>query len=186
MLTFAFAFNVSAQDEPPPAPAGQDTVTPVEALIAIPPLETAADFEARKEELAPRQPAPPLTDMWVLGVYSTNCGGGSWEVFPSPGTFATSCGHGGPTFRVAVIEVGYGSNPIARYQSGQLGSAYDVELWCEQFGGGLAPCSPGQTVVAFVRYYNLDGRSVPGQFQYQNTSTNSPWNTMSTSINILP
>ncbi|WP_165789459.1 DUF4879 domain-containing protein [Billgrantia endophytica] len=163
----------------------------VPAIVAIEELESEgvqAEFDAvaDTDESAPRQPASPLTEMWVFAVYSSDCG--DWEIFPSPGTLSTSCGHGGASLRAAVLEVGYGSNPIAWYQGGQLPSSanYETELWCDQGGGVLAPCSPGQTVAAFLRYYNLDGSSVSGIFAYQNTSTNSPWNTLSTSINILP
>jgi len=46
------------------------------------------------------------------------------------------------------------------------------------------PCTAGQTVVGFLNEYNVDGHQ-NGLFKYQNTSTNSPWNTMSVQISIL-
>ncbi|WP_220347761.1 DUF4879 domain-containing protein [Alkalilimnicola ehrlichii] len=130
---------------------------------------------------APRQPAPPLTQMWVYAVGSSNCG---WE-YPAPGAFSTSCDHGGTQLRAVVLEIGYGSSPFAWMLGGLLPSSanYLTEMLCDQGGGMLGYCSPGQTVVGFLRYYNLDGHQ-SGNFSYQNTSTNSPWNTMSTNINI--
>lgn len=41
----------------------------------------------------------------------------------------------------------------------------------------------GQAVVGYRRYWKLDGNQ-RGTFFYQNTSMNSPWNTMSDSIYI--
>ncbi|WP_083799637.1 DUF4879 domain-containing protein [Lautropia mirabilis] len=41
----------------------------------------------------------------------------------------------------------------------------------------------GQSVVGYRRYWKLGGNQ-RGAFSYQNTSMNSPWNTMSDSIYI--
>ncbi|MGO2372971.1 MAG: DUF4879 domain-containing protein [Pseudoalteromonas prydzensis] len=46
------------------------------------------------------------------------------------------------------------------------------------------PCTAGQTVVGFLNEYIIDGHQ-NGLFKYQNTLTNSPWNTMSVQISIL-
>lgn len=126
-------------------------------------------------------PAPPLTQLHILAVGSSNCG---WEEIVS-GATSTSCDHGGAQLRVEVLEIGYGSNRIAWMIGGQLPASanYETRLVCQQFGGGLDYCTPGQTAVGFQHSYNLDGHQ-GGTFTYQNTSTNSPWNTMSRSINI--
>ena len=61
---------------------------------------------------------------------------------------------------------------------------YQTTPVCVTGGSYTWPCTAGQTVVGFLRYYNLDGNQ-SGLFKYQNTSTNSPWNTMSVQISIL-
>lgn len=125
--------------------------------------------------------APSLSNMWVYAVGSSNCG---WEY--TSGLSATSCDHGGAQLRTAVLEIGYGSSPLAWMSGGLLASStnYQTTPVCVTGGYYSWPCTAGQTVVGFLRYYNLDGYQ-SGLFKYQNTSTNSPWNTMSVQISIL-
>ncbi|RCL02114.1 MAG: hypothetical protein JSC188_000436 [Candidatus Tokpelaia sp. JSC188] len=174
--TNTFAQNHSSIDD-----KKHTIVQPIKAVKELKLKNIKAEFT-----VDPHEPAPPLTQMWVNGVLSSKCGK-NWEEFPRSGTSATSCGHGGPLLRVAVLEIGYGSShPSVRYQDNPLGSAYETEPLCDHGSGTIGKCSRGQTVAAFKRYYNLDGRSVPGYFTYENTSINAPRNTMFTSINILP
>jgi len=130
---------------------------------------------------APRAPAPPLTAMWVYAVGSTNCG---WEY--TAGLTTTTCDHGGPELRTAVLEIGYGASRVAWMNSGLVpsGSMYASTPVCVTGGYYTWPCTAGQTVVGFLNEYNLDGNQ-SGLFKYQNTSSNSPFNTMSVQINIL-
>jgi hypothetical protein len=84
------------------------------------------------------------------------------------------------------MEIGYGNNPVAWMIGGLLpiSANYQTTPVCVVGGYYSWPCPAGYTVVGFLRYYNLNGRQA-GLFEYQNTSTNSPWNTMYTRINIL-
>jgi hypothetical protein len=140
-----------------------------------------ADIEA-KAGVVPFAPAPPLTRLFVYAVGSTNC---NWEYMTTIGQVATTCNHGGAQLRAAVLEIGYGSNPVAWMIGGVLPSSahYQTTPVCITGSNYTWPCTAGQTVVGFLRYFNLDGHQ-NGIFREQNTSTNSPWNTMSTQINI--
>ncbi|EQB99366.1 hypothetical protein B738_18174 [Photorhabdus temperata subsp. temperata M1021] len=126
-------------------------------------------------------PAPPLTNMWVYAVGSTNCG---WEY--TSNLFATTCDHGGQQLRAAVLEIGYGYSSFA-WMNGNIlhnSAMYASTPVCITNGYYTWPCTAGQTVAGYLREYNLDGNQ-NGTFRYQNTSTNSPWNTESVQINIL-
>ena len=86
------------------------------------------------------------------------------------------------------VEVYFGTVPRAR-DSEQLStvpaSANDLtQTICWKGSAYVLPCSAGQTVVGHRKYWNLDSKQNES-FSYQNTSTNSPWKTMSDSISIL-
>jgi len=136
--------------------------------------------EIDQSQIVARAPAPPLDYVSILAVYSTNCG---WE--NTEGKFTTSCNHGGSTLRAAVLDMGYGSNRIAWMDGSILPNSaiYLRENICAAPLGGLQRCTSGQTVIAFMTYYNLDGYT-DGIFQYQNTSTNAPFNTEYDDISI--
>ncbi|WP_197056541.1 MULTISPECIES: YolA family protein [Luteibacter] len=159
---------------------------PRHAMTAMPSL-TAADNEmhvpidAQSVVPVPRAPAPGLSSVRVLAVGSTACG---WEYPDGKGT--TTCNHGGGELRVAVMEIGYGSNPIASMNGGQLprSAQYASTGICVTGTQYTWPCTPGQTVVGWLNEYNVDGYE-SGLFKYQNTSTNAPHNTVYTQINIL-
>lgn len=129
----------------------------------------------------PRAPAPALSSIRVYAVGSTACG---WEY--TNGNSSTTCNHGGGELRVAIIEIGYGANPIASMNGGQLprSARYASTGICITGTQYTWPCTPGQTVVGWLDEYNVDGHE-SGYFQYQNTSTNAPYNTLYTQINIL-
>jgi hypothetical protein len=159
-----------------------------QAIEAMPTLSSnAARILAKPASVPPpasgkhaRAPAPPLTAILVYAVGSSNCG---WE-YPSGTT--TACDHGGAQLRTAVLEIGYGSNAIAWMAGGILPNSamYASTPVCITGGYYSWPCTAGQTVVGFLNEYNLDGWQ-SGIFKYQNTSINSPWNTISTQISIL-
>ncbi|WP_366144632.1 YolA family protein [Idiomarina sp.] len=140
-----------------------------------------ANISNRTDSVTPFAPAPPLTDMWVYAVGSSDCG---WE--ETAGLSVTTCDHGGTQLRVAILEIGYGSNEIAWMNGGQLTNSdqYSSTPVCVTGGYYSWPCSAGQTVVGYLNEYSVDGYQ-NGIFKYQNTSTNSPWNTMSVQISIL-
>ena len=155
-----------------------------QAIAAFPELSGYTTLKAGKVQLAEvhqRAPAPPLSSMWVYAVGSTNCG---WE--NTAGLSATACNHGGPELRSAVLEIGYGSNRVVWMNGGLLPSSamYASTPVCVTNGYYTWPCTAGQTVYGFLNEYTLDGRD-NGVFRYQNTSTNSPGNTLSVQISIL-
>lgn len=120
-------------------------------------------------------PASPLTYVEVDLVGSSNQG---WESISS-GAFSTSKDHGGSVLLVRVIEVGYGTNPIAEMNGSILSSNqnYNNARLCWGFDGYLTfTCQSGMTLAGYARYYDVSGNQ-SGTFEYQNTSINSPWNT---------
>lgn len=113
--------------------------------------------------------APPLTYLEVYAVRSANHS--SWE-FISQYQYSTVYDHGGSWMDIVTIEYGYGNNPIA-----QMNGAY-LSQWAYQYITDSAG-----TIIGWIRYWNADGHQ-SGQFTYQNTSINSPWNTMSDWISV--
>lgn len=183
IYTALIAFMSAAAQASDNLPRGQQSITalpelsvhemPVRAEVT-----TDSDIQGDVGALAS---APPLTDMWVYAVGSTDCG---WEY--TAGQTMTTCNHGGLQLRTAILEIGYGSSRIAWMNGALLSSSsmYASTPVCVTGGYYTWPCTAGQTVVGFLNEYNLDGYQ-NGIFKYQNTSTNSPWNTMSVQISIL-
>jgi len=141
--------------------------------------EVADAFQVDSGEV-PLGAAPPLTAIWVYAVGSSKCG---WE--STVNQRETQCDHGGPQLRTAVLEIGYGRNPIVWMQGGALpnGALYARTTVCITNGYYTWPCKPGQTVAGWLNEYNLDGHQL-GIFRYQNTSINAPWNTIAVQISI--
>jgi len=139
---------------------------------------------ASAANVAPRPlaPAPPLTRELVYAVGSTDCG---WEYMTTIGQISTVCNHGGTQLRAVVQEIGYGGTPFAWLNGGILPSTanYQNDPICIVGSYYTSPCPAGYTIVGYYRYFNLDGNQ-SGSFTYQNTSVNSPFNTLSTGINI--
>ena len=129
---------------------------------------------------APAQAAPaaPLTRMEVYAIYSSNCG---WE--STRGRYTTTCDHGGAQLRVFVLEVGYGFNRKASMLGDDLPRAGIVDTLDVCMIGDQPYNCHGQSIEAFIHEIKLDGYQ-GGQFVYQNSSVNAPWNTMSTWIRI--
>jgi hypothetical protein len=133
--------------------------------------------------IGPAAAAPPLTYLQISAVGSSLVG---WEVFNNTYQTITDYDHGGSQMRVETVELGYGSNRVAKVNGGVLPSSanYLTINICQDIYGQLnTTCSAGQVIVGFFRYWNLDGYQ-NAYFTYQNTSTNSPWNTMSDAMSI--
>lgn len=180
--TFAVAADVASQDA---QGAAMQALTSFEA-----PSNTGHLLKAKpngdtttKGSVTTLAAASSLSQVFVYAVGSSNCG---WEYMTSTSQFSTTCNHGGALMRSVVLEIGYGSNPLAWMVGSLLPSYtnYQTTPVCVVGGYYSWPCPSGYSVVGFLRYYNLDGNQ-GGLFRYQNTSTNSPWNTISTQINIL-
>ena len=125
-------------------------------------------------------PAPPLSYVQIRYVGSSDIG---WEAIPD-NQFSTLQNHGGAQLRVLTVEVGYGTNGIAKINGTTLPASanYSTMPFCGS--NFLTPCTAGQTIVGFTRYWNVNGYQ-GGTFYYQSTSINSPWNTMSDTLTIL-
>ena len=81
------------------------------------------------------------------------------------------------------MEVGYGGSRVARFNGAVLPSSANVETLAFCSNNFLTPCTAGQTVVGYTRVWSVDGQQ-GGTFSYQSTSLNSPFNTLSDSLNI--
>lgn len=125
-------------------------------------------------------PAPPLSYVQVRYVGSSNQG---WEPIADAQT-STTLDHGGAQLRVLTVEVGYGTVRIAKINGMTLPSTANYQTIAFCGSNFLTPCSPGQTIVGYTRYWNVDGYQ-GGTFSYQTTSINSPFNTMIDTLNIL-
>lgn len=125
-------------------------------------------------------PAAPLSYVQVRYVGSSNIG---WEAI-SDSMPSTIQNHGGAQLRVLTVEVGYGISRVAKINGTTLPSSANYQTIAFCGSNFLTPCSAGQTIVGYSRYWNLDGYQ-GGSFYYQTTSINSPWNTMSDTLNIL-
>ena len=125
--------------------------------------------------------AQGLQYLQVAAVLSAS---GGWE---SIGAYqmATSRDHGGGSLRVVTEEIGYGNVLVARMNGILLPASanYQNESICFNGRAATTRCSPGQIVVDIAAIGSLTEIS-GGTFSYQNTSMNSPWNTMSDSIYI--
>jgi hypothetical protein len=152
------------------------------AQMATVPVPSAANRSGAKAALAAAGPAPALSSLQISNVGSSNVG---WESITAAQT-TTVYDHGGAQLRVVTDEFGYGNVPVARYNGSVLPTSanYLTQTICWNGSAYVLPCSAGQTVVGFRKYWNLDGKQ-NGSYSYQNTSTNSPWNTLSDSISIL-
>ncbi len=128
--------------------------------------------EARQKEggVESLAPAPPLTQLQVYAVRSANSP--AWE-YLGTSQYSTFQNHGGAWMDLVTYEFGYGSNPIC-----QINGSF-LQRWRTEY-----ITDAGGTIVGFIYYWIADGHQ-SGQWTYQNTSTNSPWNTMYDWANVL-
>jgi hypothetical protein len=112
-------------------------------------------------------PAPNLSSVRIFAVGSSSYG--DWE-YPSAGAYSTSNDHGGQIVQVAVLEFGYGLNPIAKMD----GSTVPIDesgMVCGTPANFTLECSVGQTMTGTMYIYDVSGYQ-NGTFTYQNTSIN--------------
>lgn len=178
------ADGLAAPQASPPAQRAITTFS--EDLGFAGPLARAVTGGALKGPAAlPDDIAPPLSRELVYAVGSTLYGG--WEYMTTIGQASTVGLHGGAQLRVVVQEIGYGGTPFVHYAGNFLPASanYENDPICIVGNYYTSPCPAGYLVVGFYRYFDLDGFGTPGEFTYQNTSLNSPFNTLSTQIDIL-
>jgi hypothetical protein len=115
-------------------------------------------------------PAPQLTYLEAYAVISSQHP--TYE-YLSQYQYSTSSDHGGANLYIVTIEYGYGSNPIARLNGGTLTQVQSQAI-----------TNSSGTIIGWFRWWDASGYQ-NGQFTYQNTSINSPWNTMYDQVSIL-
>jgi hypothetical protein len=117
------------------------------------------------------QPAPKLTYLQVVAVQST--GYPAWD-YLSDNTLLTNMNHTGPVLIVATKELGYSSSysQVAKFNGVKMTSL------------GQDPILNGRTVVGYIRYWRYQGPFTSGQFTYEASSINFPYNKMSDWVNI--
>lgn len=126
------------------------------------------------------QSAPALTYLQIRYVNSSNQGS---EAIADAAT-STTKNHGGAQMRVLTVEVGFGNNRVATINGNVLPASanYSTTPFCSL--SFSTPCSPGQTIVGYTRWWNIDGYQ-SGTFSYRTTSVNFPYNTLTDTLNIL-
>ena len=122
--------------------------------------------------------APRLSQLKVVKVESPVCG---FENI-AEAQAETSCDHSGPSIKVYVLEVGYGSNsPNVALDGFEVdGTRSPV---CAFQTGNLTECTPGAKTVGYLYVFNLAGKQ-GGIFTFSNTSINAPSDRMSTQLYI--
>ncbi|GEM_PF-1290548 len=114
----------------------------------------------------------------VVGVVSAQSNG-IWENIQSWQT-STNQDHGGSYLYVAVLQIGYGNaNPAVMNAISK--SPVLTELLC---GSDLHVCNVGESIVAWLRYYDYSGQST-GNFTSSSNSTAYPFGYWSDSLYIL-
>lgn len=135
--------------------------------------ELTEDIEEMRENCpvsgVTRAPADPVSYVGVIQVRSTL---GGFEDIPAY-QYSTTVNHGGAEMYVVTQENGYGRD-YATY------AGMEVEI----IDSGSLDFNGDSIVDGWLYLWDLSGISESGRFQYQSTSYNSPWNTMSTWINI--
>ncbi|MCR6850515.1 YolA family protein [Bacillus sp. IBL03825] len=115
-------------------------------------------------------PAPPLTSVKIVKVESQFGG----VEFINSNSLSTSQHHGGSYLYVYTRDMGYGSNPGAQMNGGFL----------KKVGSTPIDVNGDRTIDGWEYKWDASVYQSGGQFQYKNRSTNAPWNTLSTSLNI--
>jgi len=119
-------------------------------------------------------PAPAISAVWVYGI-STQYGA---DEYNSNGLgYSTQWGHAGTTMDFYTQENGYGCNPVAQLNGNNLTMISQTSV-----------VDPTTGIVTGFRFqYRYSGAYLSGgTFTFQDTSANSPWNTASTTLNVLP
>lgn len=120
--------------------------------------------------ITPYASAPPLEYLEVYAAWSTNNGG--YEYF-SPNQLSTVQDHGGTELYIVTAEIGYGHIRTTKINGNKLTELQRQYIDLE-----------GDTIVdGWYIWWDASGNE-SGTFTYQNTSTNSPWNTMSDNMYI--
>lgn len=145
--------------------------------LSITQLKSLKDF--KKPELGP---GAPLTYLSVSSVISSTVPNGE---LIRQGQVKTTKHYGGSHLYVTTIELGYGSNLITRMNGYNvpISELIDVLPLCYKPGGGIEPCTNGAIAAGFRRTWNVSNYG-NGEFTYQLTSINYPYDSKTTTLEI--
>lgn len=132
--------------------------------------EALGDKYTLEDLMETRAPAPPLTDIRVLLVSSEQAGD---ETIRANQT-TTSLDHGGSWIQVVTYEEGYASSRKATF------NGYSMDLTDFQ----LVDTDGDRIGDGFQCLWTDKSSFTSGQFMSEATSSNYPWNTMQTRINV--
>lgn len=133
-------------------------------------IELDEEQEKLTKSITPFGAAAPLTYLEVYAAFSTN--NPEYEYF-TENQLTSIEDDGGDEMYIVTAELGYGSTRFARMEGDRL-SIYDrqdIDLDGDNIVDGSYP------------WWDASGYE-GGEFTYQNTSSNAPWNTMPDRINI--
>lgn len=130
---------------------------------------SAAATDVQSSAVATSGPASPLNYLEVYAAISSNYP--TYEYFGQY-QYSSVQNHGGAELYIITAELGYGFSPIAKMVGNNLTQIQQQAIT----NNGI--------VVGYFRWWRANGYQ-GGQFTYQNTSTNYPYNTMQDWITIL-
>ncbi|WP_080685553.1 DUF4879 domain-containing protein [Bacillus thuringiensis] len=114
-------------------------------------------------------PAPALTSLNILKVESEL---GRVE-YVSPNNLSTIKDHGGSYLYIYTREMGYGHLPFAKMNGKKA----------KEVSSTMIDVNGDRIIDGWERKWDVSGNQ-SGRFEYENTSTNYPWNKMYTALNI--
>lgn len=166
-MSMAFDDNFDAEEiKPFDAPLMEDAVIRKYAKMANK-FFTSVDEYSSDDQLASssatRAPAAPLYYLEVYAAISSNYP--SYEYF-SQGQYSSVQDHGGAQMYIVTAELGYGFSNYAK----MIGN--NLTMYQQQ------PITDNGIIIGYFRWWTANGYQ-SGQFTYQNTSVNYPYNTMS-------
>lgn len=131
--------------------------------------------------------APGLTRIFISNVCTVSTGSGCESI--SSGQTSTANTYSGPNVYTFVWEIGYGSGQIAHQGGAQIANTYLVGKVPVCISGSqyTTSCPAGSTISGYRYEWNNGyylNQSSAQNFAAQDTSQNSPYNTLSTGINI--
>jgi len=152
------------------APLIQDAVIEKYASMARKFLNSVDEYSNTdtKAQVGTLSSASPLYYLEVYAAISSNYP--SYEYF-SQSQYYSVQDHGGAEMYIVTVELGYGFSPIAKMIGNNLTQVQQQAI------------TDNGIVIGYFRWWDASGYQ-NGQFTYQNTSSNYPYNTMSDWINI--
>ncbi|PFW59446.1 DUF4879 domain-containing protein [Bacillus sp. AFS075034] len=139
------------------------------AILGISSLSVAAVVGLGMAPEASAGSAPPLTSLDVVKIES-ELGG---VEYVNPNNLSTVKDHGGSYLYIYTREIGYGYNRTAKMNGTKL----------KEIDNTIIDLNRDRIIDGWTIRWDGSGHQ-DGRFEYQNSSTNYPWNKMYTAINI--